>query len=195
MDKTAEVLPQRTSPGPISSHKKRHPAGRGLTLRCPAAASAGSKKPRCPECGSEQSRASVRISAEWECPLCGSRGPSIAFDEHHVSYDPEITIFICANCHAQISRAKLSMEQQLQLQWANEQLRLVVLAYQKRIAKLKAQVCELEKLKRGLLEPIKEYVVEKADSEEKNVSLIQQGFEPVVPGLYRKRVKIPWRLL
>lgn len=136
----------------------------------------------------------VRSSREWECPLCGFRGPPAAFDEHHVSYDPEVTVFICANCHALITRAKLSMEQQLQ--WTNEQLRLTILAYQKKIAKLKAQIAELEKLKRALIEPIKEYVVKQPGSDEEAVRLIEQGFEPVGgSGLYRKRVAIPWRLL
>lgn len=80
MDRSAEVLPQRT--GPISSHKKRHPAGRGLTLRCPAAASAGSKKPqplRCPECGSTKLfKDGLRYLSDgsvqrWLCRSCGFR--------------------------------------------------------------------------------------------------------------------------
>jgi len=136
----------------------------------------------------------VRASGEWECPLCGSRGPAIAFDEHHIFYSPEITIFSCTNCHAQITRNKLSSEQQLQLKWSNEQLRLIILSYQKRIARLQAQIHELEKMKQRLLEPIKEYSVRQAISSDELLNLIEQGYEVVCDGVLRKRIIIPWRL-
>jgi len=136
----------------------------------------------------------VRASGEWECPLCGSRDSAVAFDEHHIFYSPDITIFICVNCHAKITRAKLSAEQQLQLEWSNEQLRLIILSYQKRIARLEAQINELEKMKQKLIEPIKEYSVKRADTTEELLRLIEQGYEVVHDGLLRKQIMIPWRL-
>jgi hypothetical protein len=119
------------------------------------------------------------------------------FDVHHISYDPEITVVLCVRCHAVVTRRKLSPEAQLQIEWANERLRLIVKAYMKKIAKLQAQISELERLKRGMLEPIKEYIVRQADSAEEAIKLLEQGFE-VASGpngtILKKRVPIPWRL-
>jgi tRNA uridine 5-carbamoylmethylation protein Kti12 len=119
------------------------------------------------------------------------------FEVHHISYDPEITVVLCANCHSFITRKKLSPEAQLQIEWANEKLRLIVKAYVKKIAKLQAQISELERLKRGMLEPIKEYMVKQAGSVEETIKLLEQGFE-FANGpngtILKKRVPIPWRL-
>lgn len=140
---------------------------------------------------------SFLFSNVFECAICGARGPREMFDIHHISYDPEITVMLCASCHAIITRNRLSPEAQLQIQWANENLKLVIKAYMRKIAKLKAQINELEKLKRGLQEPIKEYIVKQASSHEELKQLLEQGYE-VVGGLdikfLKKRVPIPWRL-
>ena len=119
------------------------------------------------------------------------------FDVHHISYDPEITVVLCVRCHAIITRRKLSPEAQLQIKWVNEQLRLIVKAYIRKIAKLQAQISELERLKRGMLEPIKEYIVKQADSPEEITKLIEQGFEAANgpnATIFKKRIPIPWRL-
>ncbi|MEM3706020.1 MAG: HNH endonuclease signature motif containing protein [Candidatus Bathyarchaeia archaeon] len=140
---------------------------------------------------------SFLFSNVFECAICGARGPREMFDVHHISYDPEITVMLCASCHAIITRNKLSPEAQLQIEWVNENLKLIIKAYMRKIAKLKAQINELEKLKRGLLEPIKEYIVKPAGSLEEIKQLIEQGYEVVgSPDIkfLKKRVPIPWRL-
>ena len=132
-----------------------------------------------------------------ECALCGVRGPREMFEVHHISYDPEITVVLCADCHSIITRRKLSPEAQLQIEWTNENLRLIVKAYVKKIAKLQAQISELERLKRGMFEPIKEYVVKQVGCLEEITKLIEQGYE-VANGpngtIFKKRIQIPWRL-
>jgi hypothetical protein len=132
-----------------------------------------------------------------ECALCGVRGPREMFEVHHISYDPEITVVLCANCHSIITRKKLSPEAQLQIEWANEKLRLIVKAYIKKIAKLQAKISELERLKFGMLEPVKEYIVKQTGSLEETVKLLEQGFE-FANGpngtILKKKVPMPWRL-
>ena len=139
-----------------------------------------------------------------KCPLCGGTGPTSIFDVHHIWYDPEITIRICVSCHVQITRLHLSPEEQMQLDWQSKALKLIMVAYQRKISKLKTQITELEKLKLEIKKeiPLKECIVREPKTKEEKRKLIEQGFMPVgnnVGGhiddvFYKRPVCIPWRL-
>jgi len=116
-------------------------------------------------------------SGNHECPICGARGPREMFDVHHICYDPEITVVLCASCHAIITRNKLSPEAQLQLKWTNETLRLTLQAYQRRLLRLKAEIARLERLKACLEDGI--FDVKVASSCKEAVLLLSRGYEPV----------------
>jgi hypothetical protein len=120
----------------------------------------------------------VEFSGIFECSMCGARGPRQMFDVHHICYDPEITVILCASCHAIITRTKLSPEAQFQLKWTNEKLKFTLIAYQRRLSQLKTEISRLEKLKASLENGV--FDVKRASSHEELVLLISKGYEPVV---------------
>jgi hypothetical protein len=120
---------------------------------------------------------SLKLFDSLECPICGAKGPGEMFDVHHVCYDPEVTVVLCASCHAIITRNKLSPEAQLQLKWTNEMLRLTLQAYQRRLLQLKTEIARLERLKACLEDGI--FDVKVASSWKEAVLLLSKGYEPV----------------
>jgi hypothetical protein len=99
------------------------------------------------------------------------------FDIHHICYDPEVTVVLCASCHAIITRNKLSPEAQFQVNWANETLKLTLLAYQRKLLQLKTEIARLERLKACLERGI--FDVKVASSIEEAMLLLSKGYEPV----------------